>query len=161
MSYDLFLSHLDRGALADAPRAAVLDVLAQYPFEGPDEFGFYVVEIGDQGYTIEFSGRGLDGSGPFQSCAFHLRGSFGEQTIQFVFDIANAGRFIVFNPQGGGATALFPPSVTPADLAGNFQDGERATIASADELHAHLTGSIANWQAFRDQVVSKLPCGVA
>ncbi|MCH9807361.1 MAG: hypothetical protein K0U74_06500 [Alphaproteobacteria bacterium] len=159
MSYDLFLSHLDHGALADAPRAAVLDVLARYPYEGPDEFGFYVVTIDDQGYTIEFSARGLDGSSPFQTCAFHLRGSFGEKTIEFIYDIARAGRFIVFNPQGGGATALFPPSVTPDDLAGNFKDGERANVGSAGELHAHLTGSIANWQAFRDQVVSKLPGG--
>ncbi len=161
MSYDLFLSHLNKGVLADAPRQAVREILGQHAHEGPDEFGFYVVTTDDQENTIEFSASGLDGTGPFKSCAFHLRGSFGEQSIRLIFDIAEAGRFIIFNPQGGGAIALLPPSVSPADLAANFQDAERATIASAEELYTRLTGSIATWHAFRDQVASQLPCGEA
>ena len=154
MSFDLFLQHFADGEPAATDRQPVLDVLARYTHSGPDAFGFYRVELPDDGGEIELGATGLDGSKPFGSCAFHLHG-IGPRICTLVLAIAAAGRFVVFNPQAadGEPMALLPPGVALEDGGANLADMATAPIATPEQLLACLTPGAASWQALRDQVV--------
>jgi len=73
MSFDVFLQRFAAGKAAQVNRDKVLAVLNTTEFTGPDGSGFYTVKFAD-GTDVEFSAEGLQGSGDFTGCAFHLHG---------------------------------------------------------------------------------------
>ena len=101
MSFDLHLQHFAAGESEKIDPAPVAAVLARRRHTGPDDFGFYVVEFED-GSSVEFNAGGLDGRKSFSGCAFHIRGT-ASGLFAFVFDVARAGDFVIFNAQGDDA----------------------------------------------------------
>lgn len=98
MSFDLHLQHFFNGQSPPIDPTLVARVLFKQVCQGPDEFGFYRVGFLD-GVNVEFNAGGLDGKEPFSGCAFHIRG-ISPFLVQFVFDVARAGDFVIFNCQG-------------------------------------------------------------
>jgi hypothetical protein len=157
MSFDLHLRHFAGGDSAPVDPGPVARVLARERHRGPDEFGFYLVEFAD-GASVEFNARGLGGREPFDGCAFHLRG-ISPQLIEFVFDVARAGDFVLFNAQGDDSDES-PVVITvgpdqaahlPPELAEQYKG--RPVCASAEKLGAMLLPGFAGWEAYRNQVM--------
>lgn len=153
MSFDLFLQAFANGEQADASREGVGAVLYRFPHDGPGTYGFYRVPVYPDGGTIEFAAGGLDGSKPFQGASFHLHG-FGMESVAFIFEIAQAGRMVIFNPQAHDTPlALLPPGVPASDLPSAVDNWGH--VASADALMAALSNDFARWASFRDSVVGR------
>ena len=151
MSFDIFLARFERGELADAPRETVLAVLRMRRYTGPDQFGFYAVELPD-GNSVEFSARGLESEGPFQKCALHVRG-FGSGVTEFLFDIAKAGRFAVVPAMDGNPVFLVESDMMadlPADM---LEDLRPVLVTSASAMADGLFGGFKAWAEYRDHVV--------
>jgi hypothetical protein len=151
VSFDIFLARFERGELADAPRERVLAALRGHRYTGPDQFGFYVVDLPD-GNSIEFSARGLESEERFQKCAFHVR-RFGPSLPAFLFDIAKAGRFAVVPAMDGNPLFLVEKDML-ADLPGDMlQDLRPAFVTSASAMADGLAGGFTAWAEYRDHVV--------
>ena len=56
MSFDIFLQKFSDGRDADADRDRVRRVLSSQDFNGPDQFGFYLIRFPD-GADVEFSAK--------------------------------------------------------------------------------------------------------
>ena len=154
MSFDIFLARFERGVLAEAPREAVWDVLRARQHTGPDEFGFYVVQM--EGHdSVEFSARDLQGQGPFQKCAFHVR-RFSGELAEFIFGVAKAGRFTVVPAMDGNPVILVEEGMSndlPADMLETLRP---VYVASARELGNALAEGFGAWAEYRDQVVGEV-----
>jgi hypothetical protein len=131
--------------------------LSRERYKGPDEFGFYVVRFAD-GVDVEFNAGGLDGSEPMSGCASHVRG-IGPLLMKFVFDVAQAGDFVIFNCQGEDS-AESPVLILvyaeqerelPADLVSRYAN--RPVCESPEMLGNLLFRGYGDWKRFRDQVV--------
>jgi hypothetical protein len=157
MSFDLHLEHFIDRESATADRVGVAAVLARTSFDGPDKFGFYRVMVGE--VHLAFQAAGLEREQKFTGCAFHLRG-FDLPVFEFVYAIAQAGPFVIFNAQGKD-TAQSPVVV----LTSNNEDGalpssiraqyrHRMSCADARQLAELLGSSCDEWGVFRDQVVA-------
>jgi hypothetical protein len=159
MSFDLHLQHFSRGNSASVDPAPVVEVLAKENYTGPDPFGFYCVEFAD-GTTVEFNASGLNGQGPFSGCAFHVRG-MGNHLVRFVFDVARAGNFVIFNCQGNDSQEspvliMVRSDQTehlPGDLTTQYES--RPVCTSPEMLGALLFSDYDEWQDYRDQIVHK------
>jgi hypothetical protein len=159
MSFDLYLQHFSGDDSTPIDPAPVAKVLARERYTGPDEFGFYVVDFAN-GTSVEFSARGLNGKEPFSGCAFHIRG-ISRQLIEFVFDVARAGDFVIFNCQGDDSdespvvitVGLEQAARLPADLADQYKS--RPVCTSAEMLGALLLPGYDGWHDYRDQVVNR------
>jgi hypothetical protein len=157
MSFDLHLQHFAAGDSAPVDPAPVAAVLARQRYVGPDDFGFYNVEFAD-GTSVEFNAGGLDGRGPFSGCAFHIRGT-GPELFQFVFDVACAGDFVIFNCQGDDSAdspvlilvRASQESDVPSDVVAQY--GSRPLCTSGAMLARLLFPDFKEWRAYRDQVV--------
>ena len=157
MSFDLHLQHFCAGDVAPIDTAPVRAVLAKEGNSGPDSFGFYLVGFAD-GSHVEFNAGGLDGSKAFSGCAFHIRG-MSPLLIQFVFDIAEAGDFVIFNCQGNGSknspslilVGAHQEAHLPMDLISHFSN--RPVCTSGEILDTLLHAGFAGWQRYRDKVV--------
>ena len=151
MSFDIFLARFERGELVDAPRGSVLAVLRTHRYSGPDQFGFYNVELQD-GDSVEFSARGLESQEPFQKCALHVR-RFGPGLAGFLFDIASAGRFAVV-PAMDGNPVFLVESEMKADLpADMLRDLRPVLVSSASALADGLSGGFKAWAEYLDHVL--------
>src|SRR5580693_5380160 len=93
MSFDVFLQRFSAGRPAQASREQVLSVLQTAKLCWPGKSSFYVVEFRD-GITAEFSAKGLDGSGDFVGCAFHIRG-MSPHLARFILEVAKAGDMVI------------------------------------------------------------------
>jgi hypothetical protein len=159
MSFDLHLQHFASGDSSPVDPSPVRAALTKRQHNGPDEFGFYNVEFLD-GVSAEFSASGLDGSEPFSGCAFHIRG-VGQQLVEFVFDVAVAGDFVIFNCQGNDTSEsptliLVRPEQEkelPADMASEF--AARPVCESARMLAGLLFEGYTRWSDYRDQVTGE------
>jgi hypothetical protein len=157
MSFDLHLQHFARGDSAETETAPVLAVLAQQRYAGPDEFGFYRVKVAG-GVEVEFQAGGLKGEEPFTGCAFHIRG-ISLAVVQFVVDVARAGKFVIFNCQGDDSEAspvLIQMSADqerelPEELVA--QHANRPICKSAEQLGSLLFADYDEWRQYRDQIV--------
>jgi hypothetical protein len=155
MSFDLHLQHFSAGDSAPIDPAPVAIVLASEGYTGPDQFGFYCVGFAD-GVNVEFNAGGLDGKKPFTGCAFHIRG-IGPSLIQFVFDVARAGDFVIFNCQGEDSEAspvlILVNQSQAAQLPAELQYVNRPICTSAEILGTLLFPGYDRWEAYRDQVI--------
>jgi hypothetical protein len=154
VSFDIFLARFERGELADAPREPVLAALRGHPYTGPDQFGFYVVDLPD-GNSVEFSARGLESKERFQKCVFHVR-RFGLGLPEFLFDIAKAGGFAVVPAMDGNPLFLVEKNMLadlPADM---LQDLRPAFVTSATAMADGLSGGFTAWAEYRDHVVGRM-----
>jgi hypothetical protein len=158
MSFDIVLQHFHAGEPASTDTVPVRAALAKERYCGPNSFGFYVVEFKD-GVDVEFNAGGVDGSEAFSVCAFHIRG-MSPSLVQFVFEIAKAGDFVIFNCQGDGSKAspvliLVDPhqeAQLPADLIPQFPN--RPVCTSGEMLGSLLLAGFDGWLGYRDQVVN-------
>jgi hypothetical protein len=152
MSFDVFLQRSVAGKPAQVDREAVLAVLKTAKFNGPDDFGFYIVEF-PEGGDVEFSAEGLQGSGDFADCAFHL-GGISRHLVKFMFEVAKAGDMFILP-----AMEDFVPILTraeqrvelPPELAENYP--EPVLCESAEELESLLSGGYNGWKKYRDKVL--------
>jgi hypothetical protein len=157
MSFDLHLAHFTAGDSAAIDPAPVAAVLARERHTGPDDFGFYCVEFAD-GTSVELNASGLDGKDSFCGCAFHIHG-IGPALVDFVFDIARAGDFVIFNSQGEDSPEspvlilVSPGQETnvPADVVAQYQS--RPVCTSGTMLGSLLFHGYDEWQAYRDRIV--------
>jgi hypothetical protein len=158
MSFDLHLQHFTAGDIPPVNPASVAEVLARQSYTGPDEFGFYCVEFMD-GVAVEFNASGLQGKEPFSGCAFHVR-CIGRSLITFVFDVARAGNFVIFNCQGDDSEESPVLIMVRSEQAANIPTGlsvqyaRRPICTSAEMLGALLFPGYDSWQEYRDQVVN-------
>lgn len=152
MSFDVFLQRFEAGKSAQVSREPVLAVLKTKKFKGPDDFGVFVVEFPD-GLDVEFSAKGLQDSGSFTECAFHIHG-IGPHLVKFILELAKAGDMVLLP-----AMEDFVPILSlaeqrkelPAELAEN--DPEPVLCGSPEELLSLLSGGYAGWQKYRDQML--------
>jgi hypothetical protein len=157
MSFDVFLHHFAVGESAPIDPAPVVAILARQQHTGPDDFGFYNVGFAD-GVSVEFNASGLDGRKPFAGCAFHVRGA-GPGLFDFMFDVARAGDFVIFNAQGDdSAESPVLIQVRPGqegDLSPGLveQYTSRPVCTSGTMLQRLLFPDFEKWQDYRDQVV--------
>jgi hypothetical protein len=159
MSFDLHLQHFFQGNSAPVDPTPVMEVLAREKYTGPDQFGFYRVEFRD-GITFEFNASGVSGQGPFSGCVFHVRG-MGRHLVRFVFDVARAGEFVIFNCQGDDSqespvvimVSADQPAHLPADLVVQYES--RLVCTSPEILGTLLMSGYDEWQDYRDQIVDK------
>jgi hypothetical protein len=152
MSFDVFLQRFAGGKPAQVSREPVLAVLKATKFSGPDDFGFYVVKFSD-GEDVEFSAKGLQGSGDFTGCTFHIHG-MSRSLVQFILAIAKAGDMVMLPAMEDFVPILSSPEQRkelPTELSEN--DPAPVICGSADELESLLSGGHAGWQKYRDQVL--------
>ena len=95
------------GEPAEVHRESVRAVLMASSHSGPDEYGFFIVTFPD-GVDVEFSAEGLDGSGSFTDCAFHVRG-LSTNLAAFIFEVAKAGDMVVLPAMEPSVTILSAP----------------------------------------------------
>jgi hypothetical protein len=153
MSFDLFLQRFESGNEAPSSPDAVLDVLKEYG-GNPSESGDLNIQFGDRG-SGEFSAMGMEPGGKFSGCAFHLRG-FSRQITHLVFAVAQAGDFVIFNPQGQRTETNPSVIVTDESQIRHLPDVGTNPILyhSHDQLDELLRGSGVQWRAYRDQIVA-------
>ncbi|MEM7228412.1 MAG: hypothetical protein AAF432_06310 [Planctomycetota bacterium] len=150
MSFDAFLQRFADGERAEANRAGVMAVLDRTDHRGPDEFGFFIVKTSD-GHEVEFSASGLDGSEPFESCAFHLRG-LSQRVSNLIYSVAESGEMVILHSSEDAVVYVFTDETIvhlPADLTDSFTP---VVIRSPAELHAGLAGGFDGWSNYRDRV---------
>lgn len=155
MSFDVFLQRFVGGEPAEVSKESVRAVLTASSHSGPDENGYFVVKFPD-GVDVELSAEGLEGSGNFTGCAFHVRG-LSSNLAAFIFEIAKAGDMVVLPAMEGFVpilSALEQRNELPPDLQNYLQNSAAGPIwcRSASELEALLSGGYVAWQKYRNQV---------
>ena len=139
MSFDVYLQKFARGESAEVSREQVLAILRNTEFSGPDNFGFYVVKFPD-GQDVEFSAKGLQGSGEFMSCSFQIRG-MSPNLVRFILEVARAGDMVMLPAMEDFVPILSRPEQRkelPEDLASN--EPEPVVCGSPEELESLLSG---------------------
>jgi hypothetical protein len=159
MSFDVFLQRFVGGEPAEVHKESVRAILMARPHSGPDEYGYFIVTFPD-GVDVELSAKGLDGSGSFTSCAFHVRG-LSCNLAAFIFEVAKAGDMVVLP-----AMKDFVPILSAAEqrneLPLDLQAGEREPVLcrSASELEVLLSGGDSAWQKYLNQISKPHRTGV-
>jgi hypothetical protein len=159
MSFDLHLQHFAAGESSPIDPAPVTAALARQRYMGPDDFGFYIVEFAG-GSSVEFNASWLNSRESFTECAFHIRGTCPE-LFEFVFEVARAGDFVIFNAQGDDSAEspvliLVRPdqeAELPADLVAQFQS--RPVCMSGSMLARLLFPDYKEWEAYRDRILGR------
>ncbi|HXE36819.1 MAG TPA: hypothetical protein VN087_23090 [Verrucomicrobiae bacterium] len=151
MSLDVFLQKFISGEPAEVRRESVRAVLMASSHSGPDEHGYFIVTFPD-GVDVELSAKGLDGSGSFTGCAFHVRG-LSSNLAAFIFEIAKAGDMVVLPAMEDFVPILSAPEQRN-ELPPDLQAGERGPVLcrSASELEVLLSGGYVAWQKYLNQV---------
>ena len=132
-------------------------VLATQTHKGPDDFGFNRV-VYEDGTTVEFNACGHDGREPISGCAFHIRGTSPE-LFEFVFEVARAGDFVIFNCQGDDSAdspvlilvCLGQESELPRGIVGQYET--RPVCESGKMLGNLLFTDFEDWREYRGRVV--------
>jgi hypothetical protein len=150
MSFDVFLQRFVGGEPAEVRRESVRTVLMASSHSGPDEYGYFVVTFPD-GLEVELSAKGLDGSGSFTGCAFHVRG-LSSSLAAFIFEIARAGDMVVLPAMEDSVPILSAPEQRN-ELPSDLQASEREPVLcrSASELEVLLSGGYVAWQKYLNQ----------
>ncbi len=153
MSFDILLSRFASGALAEAAKSPILEALRHRKYKGPDEFGFYLIDMGPDD-QVEFSAKGLESPEVFYGCAFHVR-RLSEVLSGLIFDIAVAGQLAVIPAMEGNPVLVTDPSMLqelPPDMREGFAP---AAVETAEQLHAAIAPGFRDWADYRDQVVGR------
>lgn len=134
--------------LSDAERAAVCNLLASAGAASPDEFGCYVVEFEDGGSAEVFASE-LAGSEQCDGLMVSLHG-LTPGTCAFLWQLCHDG--------GMAATPIMEDEVVVVATAEQLKQvrgrwPDAIVVGSPEELGHLLSGGVAVWQAYRDQVV--------
>jgi len=151
VSFDVFLQRFADGESAEVDRRRVLEVLKAATYQGPDDFGFYVVTFADD-VVVEFSARGLESDKPFPGCAFHIHG-IGDDLTKFMFDIARAGDMVLIPVMEENLLILASEEQkrhVPGDVTESLKP---VVVCSPGELRAVLTGGFDGWTTYRNQLL--------
>jgi hypothetical protein len=140
---------VDNG-LTDAERAAVRRLLRSGGAAAPDEFGCYAVELPDGG-SAEVYAKELHESGHCDGLMVSLRG-MTPGLVVFLWELCQAGNM--------SATPIMEDEVVAVASEEQRQRvkdrwPEAVVVASPDEFRELLSGGLAAWQAYRDQVVGE------
>lgn len=155
MSFDVFLSRFVAGALAEAPRQPVLEVIRSYPVKGPDEFGFYVLTLpGDD--TIEISAKGLESSHSFHGCALHIR-RMNSSLSGLIYSLACAGHLVIIPAMDDNPVLLVDTCMEPELPPDMLETLQPCYVASASELEQKLLPGFGAWSDYRDYAVDRTP----
>jgi hypothetical protein len=157
MSFDLHLEHFSAGGSGPVDTAPIAAVLSRQRYSGPIHGGYYTVEFED-GASVAFDAGGLDGRDPFSGCCFHIRG-VSPSLFEFVFAVAWAGDFVIFNCQGADTEEspvliLVRPG-QEAEVPSDLGYKSRPVCASAEILARLLFPDFGEWQKYRDQIVGQ------
>lgn len=156
MSFDLHLQHFKEGESSPIDPALVANVLSKYRYQGPDDFGYYIVSFPD-GVEVMFSASGLDGSKPFSGCSFNIHG-IGSDLVEFVFEVARVGGFVIFNCQGRDtpeSPVLILVSPDQEQHLGSLKKvyPNHPVCLSAEMLGELLFEGYEGWKVYRDQAI--------
>ncbi len=157
MSFDVFMQKFENGDSAlctPQEHSSIHDTLKTYGYDGPDEYGFYIVHFSN-GASVEFSAAGLDAPSGFGNCALHMRG-FHEEVITFIYKIATVGNFVIINAQANGTPESPMFIVINEAQTQHLPDGEDFHNAQCDHpehLAALLTGDFNSWSSWKDKIV--------
>lgn len=77
-------------------------------------------------WTLNLSAEGLDGSGSFTGCAFHVRG-LSANLAAFIFEVAKAGDMLVLPAMENSVPILSAPEQRN-ELPPDLQSSDRAPI---------------------------------
>ncbi len=137
MSLNVLLACFDNHEHAQAPRRAVLDLLARTEHTGPDDAGFYQLAFGDGG-RAEINPHCLAGEEGSPGCAFHL-GGLSPDVARFVYQVARAAGMVILP-----TVEDFHPILLDASQEGSLPRDLRAygtvICGSARELEELLAG---------------------
>jgi hypothetical protein len=121
---------------------AIRGVLARTGAREPDEFGCFVVELGDGG-AAEIFARDLA-----NGCMVALRG-LTPDLLRLLYDLLAAARWVL-----PPAMECNPAVVTSPGLASGFADGfPEGICGSPEELGEILSGGFGAWKVYRDKIV--------
>ncbi len=142
-SFDLLLACFNDDEPAQAPRQAVLELLARTGHTGPDESGFNQLAFGDGG-RAELNPHCLAGLEGSPACAFHLRG-LNPDLVRFIYEVARAADMVILP-----TVEDFHPILVDASQELSLQQGLReygpVLCGSARELEQMLAGGQAAWE---------------
>ncbi|QDT73652.1 hypothetical protein [Lacipirellula limnantheis] len=136
--------------LTDAERAAVRELLKSAGAAKPDDFGSYAVEFKDGGSAEVFASE----LGSSEQCDGLMASVHGvtPELVKFLWDLCRAGNM--------SATPIMEDEVVVvvceeqrARVQGRWPSA--VVIGSPDELSRLISGGVAAWQAYRDQVVGE------
>ncbi|MEM9347045.1 MAG: hypothetical protein AAGB26_10555 [Planctomycetota bacterium] len=131
--------------LSDDERTAVQQVLRGYGLTEVDEHGFGHVELAG-GHSLEVIFEHLF-SPDFTSAGAFLRG-LSEDIAAFIFEIAEAGRFVIVDQKG---RAMVTSSVPRESIAEIYPDAE--VVRSGADIMAALQAGFDEWSGYRDAIV--------
>jgi hypothetical protein len=123
---------------------AVRRVLAGVGACGPDEFGCFVVELGDGGGAEVFASDLATG------CSVAL-GGLTPSLWQFLYELLTAAHWVLLPAMEGSLAIVSSPG-----LASGFADSfPEVVCGSPEELGAILSGGYGVWKSFRDRIVGE------
>ena len=152
MSFDIFLQHFDVGVPTEAPKEGIVEALGTRKCSGPDEFGFYRVDLSN-GIHVELGAKELETSGTFTGCAFFVR-EFNCEVAALIFDVARAGNMAVLPASSENIVAVTTAAVRenlPPDL---LQNSKVILVRNPSELHALLQHGFEGWHSYLRDVKS-------
>jgi hypothetical protein len=154
MSFGIYLYRQDARGLVDADREAVCAALLRWGWDGSHDNPY---QIGtEDGITVEFYTRGLDGREPFYGGNLEVRG-FNLELCRLVLDLAQAGPFAVTHDGDASAVILVREEQRAELPAGMLDDPKLMLCLTPEELEAALDGGFDAWRAFRDLACPRLP----
>ena len=123
---------------------AVRAALAGAGARGPDEFGCFVVELGDGG------GAEVFGDDLSTGLMVALRG-LTPDLLRFLYDLLRAADWVLLPAMEGN-----PAIVSSPGLSGGFADRfPEVVCGSPEELGAILSGGFDAWRAYRDRIAGE------
>ena len=135
--------------LSDDERTAVQQVLRGYGLTEVDEHGLGHVQFAG-GQSIEVIFENLF-SPDFISAGAFLRG-LSDDIAKFIFEIAEAGRFIIVDQEG---RAMVTSSVPQESISEEYPDAKLAE--SGADILAALKAGFDEWSGYRDAMADRDP----
>jgi hypothetical protein len=128
--------------LSDDDLRVVQEVLEKAGAVVPDEFGCYVVQLGDGGAAEVHAGHLETG------CMVALHGGLTRDLLQFLFDLLRSADWIMLPAMEGNPAISALPG-----RAESFADSFPEVVCrSAVELGAVLSGGSEEWERYRIQL---------
>jgi hypothetical protein len=154
VSFGIYLDRQVSCGPVEADRDAVRAALSRWGWDGSPDSPY---QIGtEDGITVEFYARGLDGDGPFDGGNLEVRG-FSTELCQLVLDLARAGPFTVSH-DGDPSAFILVAEEQRAELPADVADHPQLMVCLTPEaLEAALDGGFEAWRAYRDRVCDRPP----
>jgi hypothetical protein len=123
---------------------AIQAVSAGVSARGPDEFGCFVVELGDGGGAEVFASDLETG------CMVALR-ELTPDLLRFLYDLLAAANWVLLPAMEGNPAIVKSPGLA-CGFAENFPE---VVCSSPDELEEILSSGFDAWRSYRDRVVGE------